>query len=222
MGNQWLAYKMIQPLMRPVITMNIDNRFMVSKCRARGRKASDPITSRTRNLLQEHRSRRTVALRWRYQRRYFTRVLIPVEVPRFSGRLLSTGAARSQFQSTEMSLPNRNVVRFARATRGYGNQPVIGSIEFPRLRGRVSPVSRSASAANSQLAVSGPGAIRRGDGRLTADPSMRCCVCGAALWYVRARVIGEEGHFHCRRCGARYCETQHWYPGMSCRRHGEL
>ena len=134
MGNQWLAYKMIQPLMRPVITMNIDNRFMVSKCRARGRKASDPITSRTRNLLQEHRSRRTVALRWRYQRRYFTRVLIPVEVPRFSGRLLSTGAARSQIQSTEMSLPNRNVVRFARATRGYGNQPVIGSIEFPTTR----------------------------------------------------------------------------------------
>ena len=30
------------------------------------------------------------------------------------------------------------------------------------------------------------------------------CLCGAACFYERANTVGEDGHFHCERCGRRY------------------
>lgn len=44
-------------------------------------------------------------------------------------------------------------------------------------------------------------------------PSVGRCLCGAPLWYVRPRRIGEDGRFRCRRCGREYRETPHWIPG---------
>ena len=40
------------------------------------------------------------------------------------------------------------------------------------------------------------------------------CRCGAALWFVRGVLVGEAGHFTCRRCRALYRFSEPtWEPG---------
>jgi hypothetical protein len=45
-------------------------------------------------------------------------------------------------------------------------------------------------------------------------PQTACCGCGSAVFYARAQVVGERGHFHCRWCGRRYRSSEEgWTPG---------
>ena len=44
---------------------------------------------------------------------------------------------------------------------------------------------------------------------------------GRVPFFVRSGVIGQPGHFHCRRCGRRYrFSTPPWAPGMGAVRAG--
>jgi hypothetical protein len=42
------------------------------------------------------------------------------------------------------------------------------------------------------------------DRKLPRTPGIGLCVCGAAYYFERSRIIGRPGHFHCRCCGRRY------------------
>ncbi len=45
-------------------------------------------------------------------------------------------------------------------------------------------------------------------------PSNGQCVCGRAPFFQRSGVVGQPGHFHCRRCGRRYRSSEEgWTPG---------
>jgi hypothetical protein len=45
-------------------------------------------------------------------------------------------------------------------------------------------------------------------------PSNGRCLCGAVPFFQLAGRVGQAGHFHCRRCGARYRMADlEWTPG---------
>ena len=49
-----------------------------------------------------------------------------------------------------------------------------------------------------------PAGVRQRMDQFPPMPSNGQCVCGRVPFFVRSGVIGQPGHFHCRRCGRRY------------------